>query len=574
MRSTVFVMLLTLGCARPQLLVRDATRAQVNALADEYVRVYLAAHPEEADRDGWPGALHNRLSDRSPRGLAAWAQEVDRIFEAQRGIAEDALYGQPEWLTLGLLREALETERAARICRRELWAVDHLAGWQVALAELAAKQPMGPEEYRAEAFSRWRALPAFIDTEISNLREGQRRGYSAPKSVVQRVLDQLEPMTRADPASSPFYALALHEGDAAFRDAWRALVVGSITPAIVRYRDFLRREYLPAAREALGISHNPDGAACWRALFRGETSLDRPAEQTLHLGEERVASMTRDVLAIGEPVFGTASPVEIVQRAADDPRTRFANTDELLAFMRDAVERSRKAMPKVVVDAPAAAVEIEPYPAYSSEGASDGYEPASEDGRRPARYRMNLAVDVAAGRAQAEITAFHEAWPGHHLQIATAGSRNGVHPISRLVGTNAYIEGWARYAEQLADDLGLYTTVSARVLRRAWPGRGMVVDPGIHLFGWTRERALAFMEESGMPATVAEALVDRISVWPAQLTAYDTGALEIFALRDEAQKRLGDRFDVRRFDACVLATGPVPLRMLHRAVTACLFEPR
>jgi uncharacterized protein (DUF885 family) len=155
------------------------------------------------------------------------------------------------------------------------------------------------------------------------------------------------------------------------------------------------------------------------------------------------------------------------------------------------------------------------------------------------------------------------------LQIATAGKRP-VHPIAKLAATNAYIEGWARYAEQLADELGLYRSPSARVLRRVWPGRGMVVDPGIHLFGWTRERALAFIEDSGMPPTIAESLVDRISVWPAQLTAYDTGALEILALRDEAERRLGARFDLRKFDTCVLATGPVPLRMMRRAVSACM----
>ncbi len=561
------VLVVVLGCATPRPAPRT-DEARVDALADDYVRVYHRAHPEDADRAGWPGVAHDRLSDRSPAGIAAWDREVDRIDEAQRAIDADHLRG-PAWTTLGLLREELAGQRAQRICRRERWAVDHLGGWQVELPALAAVQPVGTPALRDQALARWRDLPRYVDVEIANLRDGLRAGYAVPKSVVARVLAELEPLASAAPEASPFYDPARRDRDPAFQSTWRELVTSAITPAIARYRAFLRDEYLPAARDELGISHNPDGVACWRALFRIQTSLERAPEDTQRLGEARVATLMHEIAAIGERAFATADPIAIVQRAQGDPAARFADDDAVLAFMRETAERARRAMPQILREVPPTDVRIEPFPAYASDGASDRYERASEDGSRPARYLVNLAFDRDAGRGQAEITVFHEAWPGHHLQIAVA-DRRAAHPLAKLAQTTAFVEGWARYAEQLADELGLYRSDAARILRRAWPGRGMVVDPGIHLFGWTRERAIAFLAESGMPVTVADALVDRISVWPAQLTAYDTGALEIFALRDEARAKLGDRFDLSRFHACVLAAGPVTLRMLRELVVSCL----
>lgn len=174
-------------------------------------------------------------------------------------------------------------------------------------------------------------------------------------------------------------------------------------------------------------------------------------------------------------------------------------------------------------------------------------------------------------RSNAEITAFHEAYPGHHLQIGLAQEQTGAHAITRLIGNSAFAEGWARYAEALAEEMGLYSCDFARANRRLWPARGMVVDPGVHLFGWTREQAVAYMQESGrFSPEIAAAAVDRIAVWPGQLTAYDTGALEFFSLREEARKALGERFDIREFHDVVLGNGTVTLPMLRAHVRSWL----
>lgn len=240
----------------------------------------------------------------------------------------------------------------------------------------------------------------------------------------------------------------------------------------------------------------------------------------------------------------------------------------MLEFAEAAVARSRERVGAFFSRQPRGDVTIEPCPTYlERDSVDDSYRPAADDGSRPAKYLIALYHYASVTRSNAEITAFHEAYPGHHLQVGLARDRMAAHPITRLVSNAGFDEGWARYAEALAEEMGLYTSDYALANRRLWPARGMVVDPGIHLFGWSRERAAAFMAESGrMTPEEADATVDRIAMWPAQFTAYDTGGLEFFALRAQAEEALGESFDIREFHDVVLGNGAVTLPMLREQV--------
>ena len=153
--------------------------------------------------------------------------------------------------------------------------------------------------------------------------------------------------------------------------------------------------------------------------------------------------------------------------------------------------------------------------------------------------------------------------------MATFQAVEGLHPVTRIIWFSGPGEGWARYSEALAEEMGLYQSTSGPILRRAWPARGMVVDPGIHLFGWTREEAKAYMAESGrFPVSSGDEMVDRIAIIPGQLTAYDSGGLEILALRRQAEEALGDDFDIREFHDRVLENGTIPLGYLRQHIEA------
>jgi uncharacterized protein (DUF885 family) len=238
-----------------------------------------------------------------------------------------------------------------------------------------------------------------------------------------------------------------------------------------------------------------------------------------------------------------------------------------LNFSTDAVARAKAALPSWFGILPKADVKLEPVPGFLEPTASSSYQPGPQDGSRPGVYLINLYQPEQQTRSNAEITAFHETYPGHHLQLSIATERPGGHFITRLPLSGSYIEGWARYSEALAEEMGLYSTAFARITRRLWPAHGMVVDPGIHVFGWTREKAADFILATGrLTAHEAMALVDRIIATPAQLTTYDTGALEIFALRAKAQEALGAKFDIKAFHERLLTSGAVTLPMLREII--------
>jgi uncharacterized protein (DUF885 family) len=541
---------------------------RVTALADTYVAEFVKAFPEQAMFSGMTLAHHDGLSDNSLAALArwqaledGWSSELARIDSAQ-------LFGKPEWVALGFLREAVESSRQLRVCRYELWPVNQLSGWPFLMTQLAAIQPVGSEQARREALARWGKLPRYLSNELDNLREGLRRGYTTPKPNVQLFIEQIDDMLGKPVEEWPLYSPASRDDSTQFKQAWTTLLREQVKPVAERYARFLKDEYLGKAREAIAITGNPNGEQCYQASFRSYTTLDRPAKETFELGRREVERNLAAALAIGKKDLQANDLPALLQRLKEDPANHFTSREQLLTFAQSAVGRARDHMSKWFSRVPAAKIIVEPYPDFLERTANDSYWPAAEDGSRPAMYRITLYPYAQGTRSNAEITAFHEAYPGHHLQLAIAAERPTAHPITRLVGNSGFAEGWARYAEALAEEMGLYSSNYARANRRLWPARGMVIDPGIHMFGWTRDQTVKFVAESGrFDDATARSLVDRVAMWPGQLTAYDTGALEFFSLRKQAQETLGSRFDIREFHTVVLENGTVTLPMLREQVT-------
>ena len=546
----------------------DRVATTVTRLADAYVAEFVTHFPDRAELEGLSVDRHDRLSENSLKAVREWHTLEDAWATALEPLDAALLHGRPEWITYGFLNEAITSSRRARVCRYELWPVNHLSGWQAHLAQLASVQPVGTEVARAEALARWAGLPRYLETEIRNLREGLRLGYTTPKRPVQLVIEQLDALLASPVEQWPFYGPAGRDGSAAFQAELKRLLTERIAPAIERYRTYLRDEYLANARDTIAITGNPDGEDCYQAAFRAHTTIERPAAETFALGSKRVEQNLAEALEIGRNSLGTDDLQSLLTRMNEDPANRFDSRDSLLEFAKDAVARSRNRVPEFFAHLPQADISIEPYPAFlERDVVDDSYLAAADDGSRPARYLIALYHFAGATRSNAEITAFHEAYPGHHLEVGLARERTAAHPITRLVSNAGFAEGWARYAEALAEEMGLYISGYAHANRRLWPARGMVVDPGIHVFGWSREQAAAFMAESGrVTPEEADAMVDRIAVWPGQLTAYDTGALDFFALRRQAEEALGESFDIREFHDVVLGSGPVTLPMLREQV--------
>ncbi|HEX2080449.1 MAG TPA: DUF885 domain-containing protein [Longimicrobium sp.] len=550
----------------------DSLARQVNALADEVMQRALTRSPEIATFLGLPGMRHDRLSDGSLEALARYQAEDDAFAARVLAIDPEPLVGGAEYVTLGFLREAAQSGAQGRVCRNELWAgVNQMFGWQVQLPRLAAVQPVGTDDLRRQALTRWRGLPRTIDTEIANLREGIRLGYTAPRVNVRRVIQQMDELLAMPPAASPFAAPMQRDSAPAFRAEFEQVMANELYPAVRRYRDFLVNEYLPASREAVGIVGNPNGEECYRARVRSFTTLDVPAQEIHRIGLREMEKIQGEMRTIAQRSFNTTDVPALLERFRTDPQFLFRSQQEIVDYAGAAIERGRQAMPRWFGRLPQSDVVIEPYAEFeekSAPGAS--YETPSEDGSRPGKYRINTYQPEQQTRVGIESTAFHEAIPGHHLQLAIAQERRDAHIVARFMGNSGFSEGWGLYAERLADEMGLFSSDMDRMgllSNEALRAARMVVDPGIHVLGWTRQQAIDYMlAHTAENRQAVENEVDRYIGWPGQATAYMLGNLEIRRLREMAERELGSRFDIRTFHDRVLEDGSVPLPFLRAKI--------
>ncbi len=445
-----------------------------------------------------------------------------------------------------------------------------MTGWHVNLGYLVTIQPVGTEEARKEALTRWSALPGYIDTEIASLREGMKRGYLAPKLNVRIVVSQLD--TLLGQADTPFLSPATRDSDSAFKQAFTALVGDQLTPAFKRYRDFLEKEYLPAARDDIAVATNPDGASCYDAAVRAHSSLAMPAKQVHELGLREVDRLVGEMRTIAERSFKTSDVKALMERLRTDRQYLFKSRQELIDYSTAALARARAEAPNWFGLLPKSDVRIEPYPAYRERNAPNEYNAPAEDGSRSALFYISAYQAEKRSRAGIESTAFHETIPGHHLQNAIAIERKEIHPIGRYLGSSGYAEGWALYSEGLADEMKLFSSDVDRIgmlSSQAFRAVRLVVDTGMHVFGWQRQQAIDYMlAHTTETADDAAAEIDRYIIWPGQATAYMLGMLEIQRLRADARQKLGPRFDIKAFHDRVLEDGAVPLGYLTEKIQA------
>jgi len=551
---------------------REVAAAAVTRVADRYYAAALELMPEIAYFSGVELPRHDGMQDNSPGGIQAIEAIEDEMLAELETIDASQFEDRGEWITLVDLLQTLRASEAQRVCRSDLWNVSQMGGWHSGYAQIAQLQPVGDEELRAQSITRWSKMAAFIDQEIANLESGLELGYSAPRTVVKRVIDQVDGLLALEIEQSPYYSPAARDDDEALAAATRDIVANQIYPALQRYRDYLAGPYMEGAREELSVTANPNGLACYEASLQAYTTLNRSGKEVYELGLATVAANKAKVIELGQAAYGLDDFTAILDRAKNDPADRFESKEELLQFSRDMVQRAASEMPNWIEKMPGQAVEVVPFEEHEEgTGMSAHYRPGNAE--RAAEYRIPLYKPEDQSRGNAEATAFHEAWPGHHLQVAVGQSVEGLHPVTQIIWFSGPGEGWARYAEGLAEEMGLYTTTTGPIKRRAWPARGMVVDPGIHLFGWTREQAIDFMMESGrFPESMGDEMVDRIAILPGQLTAYDSGGLEILALRAMAEEAMGEDFDIREFHQRILENGTIPLPQLREHVEAWIEE--
>jgi uncharacterized protein (DUF885 family) len=551
-------------------------QAPLAQLAAEYWEGRMQADPIEATLLG-DRRYDDRMPDQSAEGHERDIARLEALLGRVNALPPPSGRDRVTW---GSLRGEIEADLALRRCRLHEWSVDPRDGPQVLFLNLANLQTVTTPAQGRALVGRWQKLGPDLDGRIANLRRGLAAGKVATRGSVERVLRQLDDLL-ASPAAEWVLAAparAAHpdwsEGDrAALRTGLMEAVDQGIRPAFLRYRDVVRAEVLPRSRpdDAVGLGHVPDGAACYDSLIKVHTSLALPAEEIHRIGLDEVARVRAEMAALGKKLFGTGDLPAVQQRLRSDPALYFRTREEVEAKAEQALRRAEAVMPRWFGHLPRTPCVVKRVEGYEEKDTTIAYyRQPTVDGSRPGTYYINTYEPTTRPRYEAEVLAFHESVPGHHTQIALAMEMTGLPEFRKHLGPTAFVEGWALYTERLTDEMGLYSADLDRMGKLsfdAWRATRLVVDTGLHVKGWSRQQAIAYMlENTALARNNIENEVDRYIGWPGQALAYKLGQREIFKLRHEAEAALGARFDIRAFHDRVLANGAISLPVLRDQV--------
>jgi uncharacterized protein (DUF885 family) len=549
----------------------DKTLAE---LAEDYFRAVLDVSPFEATVYG----VHGWDAEVPDLSEAAEAEADRRLAGLERRLAAvelESLAGQDR-ITAAMLARGLADRRAELAARwPELTVSATGSGIQTAVLGLVPKVTLATPAQAADYLERCAGLAGCLDQAGDRLRAGLANGRTPPALGVRATVRQLDAYLAGPVADDPLLAPPPPAGTdpSRFRERLAELVAGSVRPAMARYRDLLAGEVMAEARpdDRCGLAHVPGGEAVYRAAVAAHTTTDRDPAELHRLGLELVAELEEEYRALGERVLGTADMTEILARLRDDPALRFSSAEEILRSGRAALARAVAALPEIVGRIPTAPCVVDEMSPYEAKDAVLGYyQPPAADGGRPGVHWLNTSAPDTRTRYEYEALAFHESVPGHHLQFARAQELEELPRFRRFGYVTAFSEGWALYTERLADELGLYSGDLERfgmLSFDSWRACRLVVDTGLHAFGWGRDQAVDYMlANSALTRTNVENEVDRYVAWPGQALAYMVGRMELVRLRRRAAERQGGRFDLRAFHDLVLGTGGVPLAVLAEAV--------
>ena len=459
--------------------------------------------------------------------------------------------------------------------------LNHFSGFHTFYPVFASGRSAAPfrnvEDYENNLRRHRQFLDAF-DLAISRFRQGMASGVVDTKLTIQNVIGQLDTQLAAPPEQSPYYAPVLNFPEAVpeaerarLRQAHLEVIRDGIYPGYRRLRDFLQNEYMPVAREGVGLSHMRGGEMLYRRLVQQNTTLPLTADEVHEIGLREVARNRAEMEAIRQRVGFQGTLREFFDHLRTDPQFAAPNRDAMREGYYAIGRRVDQRIGEIFSTLPRTRLEIREVEEFRERNASTGsYQNGNPDGSRPGVFYYN-AFDLPSRRTHGmEALYLHEGAPGHHFQISLANENEALPAFMRFGGNTAYVEGWGLYAETLWDELGMETDPYQRfggLNADMYRSIRLVVDTGIHAKGWTREQAIQYMlDNSGVSETQARTEVERYIAIPGQALAYKIGQLKILELRARAEQALGRRFDLREFHAQVLMTGALPLTVLERKI--------
>jgi uncharacterized protein (DUF885 family) len=544
--------------------------AAINEIADRFFEGVLEREPIFATILG-DDRFDDRLPDLGAEGRAEEARVYRALLEEVEPIDPAGL--EPEQvITRDMLILVARNQLEAQEKKLYQLAINHISGVQTMPVMVAQYQIAETPEGLEKLLIRFAAYRTAVDQYIDTLREGIADGRTGAAIPVRKQIEQIERLAATPTEQFPAVALA-HVADDDARAKVAAAVDEHIKPAMQHLRDFLADEYEPHAKAEPGIGTVPDGQELYRLAIRMQTTVSTTAEEVHAFGLEDLSRIEAEMDEIAHRL-GHADRHALKEALNVDPTNHTDSREAIVELAEGQTERAYAAAPQYFGRLPSANCVVKAVEEYRERETPPAfYMQPSLDGSRQGQYYINTYQPEERPLHKIAAITFHEATPGHHFQIAIEMELTGL-PRFRTLGGRmagvAYVEGWGLYCERLSDEMGLYLDDRERLGMldaQAFRASRLVVDSGLHAMGWTRDKAIQFMNERGtLPMVDAEIEVDRYTVWPGQALSYKIGQREIERARREVSEKMGDRFDLRAFHDEVLGHGTLPLATLRREI--------
>jgi uncharacterized protein (DUF885 family) len=517
----------------------------------------------------------DRWNDWSASGRDKRRAHLGQRLAQLDGLSLEGASGEDR-LSVGVLRYELQQTLDAYDLETHLLRVGQVFGLHNRVYTAFDRMPARTVREHENIIARLRGIPAYVDQNIALLDEAIQQGLVQPQVVVDLVVQQLDAQVAQDQASTlllaPFRSFPSNfpsEEQAKLRTDAFAAYQNDFLPAWRKLRSYLVDTYAKKVRSSIGLSTLPDGQKAYTVLVRRSTTTNMTPDEIHKLGEAEVQRIETEMLGIVRETGFTGTIAEFDKKLEESPEQHFRSQEEMLVYCRNAAKIIEPNLPNVFQRIPMLLYGVRAIPPDREKSTPSNAQAPSPDGSTPGWFNLNTYLPEKQFKSNKEALVLHEAVPGHVFQRSYTYAVAGLPEFRKFYGNSAYVEGWALYAESLGAQLGLYRDPYSRfgqLSSERFRAVRLVVDTGIHAFGWTREQAIEYFHTHVPDQSLAE--VDRYISWPGQALSYKVGQLKILELRRAAEQRLGAKFDIREFHDVILRDGVLPLELLQQQAGA------
>lgn len=555
---------------------------QFHDILNEQWEKGIVNSPEWASSLG-DNRFNHKLNDNSYETILKRQSETKELQETIKKIDRSKL-SEDDQLNYDLYLHGIEKEIEGYQFLSYLIPIDQMGGIQIGFAGISNYMPFNNVQDYDNYLARMRALPKKMDQTMDLMKRGVKVGWVPPKIILRSVPDQISAQFGKPIDESPLYKpfkkfpeSVPSQEQYRLKNEMKSVMTDLVYPAFESLFIYFNESYLPECRLSIACKDYPNGDVYYKYQIASYTTTDLTAEEIHQIGLGEVSRIRTEMKKVISMTEFNGSFDEFLTFLRTDSQFYFTSEDELLNAYRMICKTADAELPKFFGLLPRLPYGVKPIPDYQAPASPTAYYySGSQESGRAGFFMANTYKLETRPKYEMEALSIHEAVPGHHLQITLAQELENIPKFRRYGGYTAFVEGWGLYSEKLAEEMGFYKDPYSKfgqLTYEMWRACRLVVDTGMHAFGWTRQEAINYMLSNTAKTKNDVAVeIDRYIAWPGQALAYKIGELKIRELRSKAEKEMGDDFNIRDFHDTVLGNGAVPLDILEKHVNQYILD--